>query len=106
MREQLQYPPATRMICVTVRSRQEDKAKFVAEVVAKEIQKQTMKLKVVMGAATTAPLAKVQNQYRYQVILRSGRIMPLVEAVNKVMTTTKMPDGVAASVDVDPISLL
>ena len=106
LREQLQYPPATRMICVTVRSRQEDKAKFVAEVVAKEIQKQTMKLKVVMGAATPAPLAKVQNQYRYQVILRSGRIMPLVEAVNKVMTTTKMPDGVAASVDVDPISLL
>jgi primosomal protein N' (replication factor Y) len=106
LREQLQYPPVTRMICVTVRSRQEDKAKFVAEVVAKEIQKQTMKLKVVMGAATPAPLAKVQSQYRYQVILRSGQILPLVEAVNKVMTTTKMPDGVVATVDVDPISLL
>jgi len=105
-RQELDYPPATRMVCVTVRSRQEDKAKFVAEVLAKEIQKLTAKLNVLMGAATPAPLARVQNQYRYQVVLRSAQILPLVEAVNKVMTATKMPDGVTASVDVDPISLL
>jgi primosomal protein N' (replication factor Y) len=105
-RRELQYPPATRMVCVTVRSRQEEKAKFVAEVLAKEIQKLTAKLNVLMGAATPAPLARVQNHYRYQIVLRSAQILPLVEAVNKAMTATKMPDGVAASVDVDPISLL
>ena len=102
----MQYPPATRMICVTVRSRQEDKAKFVAEVMAREIQKGTANLNVVTGEATPAPLAKVQNQYRYQVVMRSPQIVPLVEAVHKVVTTIKMPDGVTASVDVDPISLL
>ena len=105
-RRETEMPPMTRMIAVTVRSRQEDKAKFVAEVVAKEIQKHTANLKVLMGRATPAPLARIQNQYRYQVILRSAQILPLVEAVNKVMAATKMPDGVAASVDVDPISLL
>jgi primosomal protein N' (replication factor Y) len=105
-RQATEMPPITRMICVTVKSRQEDKAKFVAEVVAKEIQKQTTHLKVLMGGATPAPLARVQNHYRYQVILRSAQITPLVEAVGKVMAATKMPDGVAASVDVDPISLL
>jgi primosomal protein N' (replication factor Y) len=105
-RRELHYPPATRMVCVTVRSRQEEKAKFVAEVLAKEIQKLTANLNVLMGAATPAPLARVQSHYRYQVVLRSAQILPLVEAVNKVMTATKMPDGVAASVDVDPISLL
>jgi primosomal protein N' (replication factor Y) len=105
-RQELHYPPATRMVCVTVRSRQEEKAKFVAEVLAKEIQKLTANLKVFMGAATPAPLARVQSHYRYQVVLRSAQILPLVEAVSKVMTATKMPDGVAASVDVDPISLL
>src|SRR5437879_2822084 len=78
MREQLQYPPATRMVCVTVRSRQEDKAKFVAEAMAREIQKGTAKLNVIMGEATPAPLAKVQNQYRYQVVIRSPQIVPLV----------------------------
>jgi primosomal protein N' (replication factor Y) len=105
-RQELNYPPATRMVCVTVRSRQEDKAKFVAEVLAKEIKKLTANRKVLMGAATPAPLARVQNQYRYQVVLRSAQILPLVEALSKVMTATKMPDGVTASVDVDPISLL
>jgi len=105
-RQQTEMPPITRMICVTVKSRQEDKAKFVAEVVAREIQKQTMRLKVLMGGATPAPLAKVQNYYRYQVILRSAQILPLVEALSKVMAATKMPEGVTATVDVDPISLL
>ena len=105
-RQELHYPPTTRMMCLTVRSRQEEKAKFVAEVLAREIQKLTADLKVFMGAATPAPLARVQNQYRYQVVLRSAQILPLVEAVSKVMTATKMPDGVAAGVDVDPISLL
>jgi primosomal protein N' (replication factor Y) len=105
-RQEKEMPPITRMICVTVKSRQEDKAKFVAEVLAKEIQKQATHVKILMGGATPAPLAKVQNHYRYQVIVRSAQILPLVEAVGKVMAATKMPDGVAASVDVDPISLL
>ncbi len=106
MRQQLQYPPATRMVCVTVRSRSEDKAKFVAEALAKGFEKQTANLKVLMGGATPAPLAKVQNQYRYQVIMRSTQISPLVEAIGKVMAATKMPDEVSTSIDVDPLSLL
>ena len=106
IRQELQYPPATRMVCVTIRSRSEDKARFVAEALAKGFEKQTASLKVLMGGATPAPLAKVQNQYRYQVILRSQQILPLVEAVNKVMSATKMPDGVNTAVDVDPIALL
>jgi primosomal protein N' (replication factor Y) len=105
-RRETEMPPLTRMICVTVRSRQEEKAKFVAEVIAKEIQKHTTNLPVLMGRATPAPLARIQNQYRYQVILHSAQILPLVEAVNKVMAVTRMPDGVAVSVDVDPVSLL
>ena len=105
-RQELQYPPATRMVCVTVRSRSEDKARFVAENLAKGFEKQTAHLKVLMGGATPAPLAKVQNQYRYQIVMRSAQILPLVEAVGKVMTATKMPNDVSSTIDVDPLSLL
>ena len=105
-RQQLQYPPVTRMVCVTVRSRSEDKARFVAETLAKGFEKQTATLKVLMGGATPAPLARVQNQYRYQIVMRSAQISPLVEAVGKVMTATKMPNDVSATVDVDALSLL
>jgi primosomal protein N' (replication factor Y) len=106
IRQELQYPPATRMVCVTVRSRSEDKAKFVAEALAKGIEKQTANLKVLMGGATPAPLAKVQNRYRFQIIMRSAQIQSLVEAVGKVMTATRMPNEVSTSIDVDPLSLL
>ena len=73
---------------------------------AKGFEKQTVNLKVLMGGATPAPLAKVQNQYRYQIVMRSAQIQLLVEAVGKVMTATKMPNDVSASVDVDALSLL
>jgi primosomal protein N' (replication factor Y) len=105
-RRETKMPPLTRMICLTVRSRSEEKAKFVAEALEKELQKRTTSLNVLMGKPTPAPLAKVQNQYRYQVILRSQQILTLVEAVNKVMSAIKMPDGVNTAVDVDPIALL
>lgn len=105
-RKRDRWPPVTRVVCVTVNGSHEEKAKFVAEAIAKELRKQTANLNVLMGSATPAPLAKVRNQYRYQVILRSAQILPLVEAVGKVMAATKMPDGVTANVDVDPISLL
>src|ERR1039457_4481462 len=106
IRQELQYPPATRMVCVTIRSRSEDKARFVAEALAKGFEKQTASLKVLMGGATPAPLAKVQNQYRYQIVMRSAQIQSLVEAVGKVMTATKMPNDVSTTIDVDPLSLL
>jgi primosomal protein N' (replication factor Y) len=106
IRQELHYPPASRMVCVTVRSRSEDKAKFVAETLAKGFEKQTSNLNVLMGGATPAPLAKVQNQYRYQIVMRSPQILPLVEAVGKVMTATKMPNEVSTTIDVDPLSLL
>jgi primosomal protein N' (replication factor Y) len=105
-RRETEMPPMTRMICLTVRSRSEEKAKFVAETLEKELQKRTTSLNVLIGKPTPAPLAKVQNQYRYQLILRSQQILTLVEAVNKVMSATKMPDGVNTAVDVDPIALL
>ncbi len=39
------------MVCVTVRSRSEDKAKFVVEALGKGFEKQTANLKVLMGGA-------------------------------------------------------
>jgi len=61
---------------------------------------------VLMGGPTPAPLARIQNQYRFQIILRSEQIMRLTEAVGRVASSTKLPDDVNMTIDVDPISLL
>src|SRR5207249_2085655 len=105
-RQQLRYPPATRLVCLTVRSPSGDKAKFVAAALARELNKSLTSSHDVMGAPTPAPLAKVQNLYRFQIILRSDQIMRLTEPINAVTAATKLPDDVKLVVDVDPISLL
>ena len=104
-RQQLHYPPATRLVCLTVRAKTEEKAKFFTDALAREIRKQVSANDLV-SAATPAPLAKIQNNYRYQVIARSPQIMRLTEAITKVVTATKLPTDVTLAVDVDPVSLL
>ena len=105
-RQELRYPPVTRLVCVNVRGRGEDKAKFVAETLARELEKQTTGLHVLMAGPTPAPLAKIQNQYRFQIMLRTEQIMKLTETLGRVVGGKRWPEDVTVSVDVDPISLL
>jgi len=105
-RQQLRYPPVTRLVCITARSRSESKAKFLAAALARELKKSLTGDHNVVGEPTPAPLARVQNWYRFQIILRSDQIMRMTESVSKVVAATKFPEEVHVSVDVDPISLL
>ncbi len=105
-REQTFYPPKTRLICLTLRGRNEDKTKFIAEALAKKIQAATTTIKVIQAGPTPAPLARIQGQYRFQIMLRTEQILKLTDALSKVVATTKLPDDIALSVDVDPLSLL
>jgi primosomal protein N' (replication factor Y) len=105
-RQELRYPPMTRLVCVTVRGRSEDKAKFVAEALTRQLKKEITIDHTVIAGPTPAPLAKIQNQYRFQIMLRTQHIMKLVESLSKVLASLKPPEDVSAAVDVDPISLL
>jgi len=105
-REQLRYPPVTRLVCVTVRGRSEDKAKFVAETLARQLKNEIASERILIAGPTPAPLARIQNQYRFQIMVRTEQIMKLTEALSKVVSGKKWPEDVNVSVDVDPISLL
>jgi len=106
VRQQTGWPPVSRLVCITARSRSEDKAKFVVKTLARELKKRFGSLKVEMSEPTPAPLAKVQNQYRYQIMLRTQHITQLGEVLSRTMTSLKRPADVNVVVDVDPISLL
>ena len=105
-RQQLYYPPYTRMVALTVRSRSEGKAKFVTETIAKDLAQQLTGFKAIVGEPAPAPLARIQTFYRYQLIARSERILELSAAVARAITGRKWPDDVTVSIDVDPLSLL
>jgi primosomal protein N' (replication factor Y) len=105
-REQLRYPPLSRLICITARSRSESKASFYTQALTRELQKRIPDKVAVVADPTPAPLAKVQNQYRYQVMLRTQHIMQVVESLSRVLASLNPPDDVKIAVDVDPLSLL
>jgi primosomal protein N' (replication factor Y) len=104
-RRQLRYPPVARLVCLTVKSKSEDKARFSLDAIARDLRAKLAPTDL-MGEPTPAPLAKVQSHYRFQLMIRSDQIMRLTEAVSQVITATKLPDGVTLAVDVDPLSLL
>jgi primosomal protein N' (replication factor Y) len=105
-REQLKYPPISRLICITARSRSEAKASFYAQALTRELQKRLPKSLAIVAGPSPAPLAKVQNQYRFQVMLRTQQIVQLVERLSPVIASFKPQEDVSVIVDVDPISLL
>jgi primosomal protein N' (replication factor Y) len=105
-RQQLRYPPRTRLVCLTIRSNSAEKAKFVVAALGRELKKHIVADHDTMGEPTPAPLAKVQNFYRYQIIVRSDQIMRLTEVLGRVATEMRLPDNVNLTIDVDAISLL
>jgi primosomal protein N' (replication factor Y) len=104
-REQLRYPPANRMVCLTMRGRNEEKVRFFATTIAREIKKHIGKHDL-LSEPVPAPLAKIQNLYRYQITIRTDQILKLTAALAQLLPAMKKMEDVAVSVDVDPLSLL
>ncbi len=105
-RQELRYPPVTRMACLTIRSRSENKAQFTAMALAKELDKLLVDQHALMGGPTPAPLARIQGCYRFQIMLRTEQILRLTETLGKVLARFKAPEDVTVTVDIDPLSLL
>jgi len=105
-RQELRYPPVTRMVALTIRSRSENKAQFTAAALAKQLEAALKSQHVLMGGPAPAPLSKIQNFYRFQIMLRTEQIVKLTETLSATLTKFQAPEGVTVSVDVDPLSLL
>jgi len=116
-REQLKYPPAGRVALLTLKGRSEDKVKFSAEHVKRELDKLVAPPAEPRGAATAgfkdviiagpapAPLLKAETYYRYQIMLRTRSMSKLSHALAKMVAGLTLPDEVTMVVDIDPVSL-
>jgi primosomal protein N' (replication factor Y) len=102
------YPPLTHLICVTLRSRNEQKSAFYAQALGKILgQKAAVAApQAIVGAATAAPIARIKGQYRHQIILRGPRVRPLSACVRELVASTKLPNDVQVAIDVDPVWLM
>jgi primosomal protein N' (replication factor Y) len=123
-REQLKYPPASRVALLTLRGRNEDKVKFSAEhlrkVLASKVQSPKSKaaanemtldighstLDLILSGPAAAPLARAEQFYRYQIMLRTRAMSKLSQMLAKIISTTALPEDVTLSVDIDPVNLI
>ncbi len=105
-REQLKYPPASRVALLTLKGRNEEKVKFSADHLKRELAKQLQGLKdLIIAGPAPAPLLRAENYYRYQVMLRTRAMSALSRELAVILQSLTLPADVTLAVDIDPVSL-
>ena len=104
-RRSLHYPPYERFILVTAKGRNEEKTRFVLEQLAKEMVKLALPETEITGPAP-APIARIEERYRFQVFLRTRRITAVTPRLRPLFMDRAWPEDIRISLDVDPVDLL
>jgi len=104
-RERCDFPPFKRALLITVRSAHEGRAKLSAETLRRRL-KEALPEEFLLGEAAPAPLAKLQSQFRFHILIRGEAIMRLSRLVRETLEKLPFPEDVAVAVDVDPYQLL
>ena len=105
-REQLKYPPVGRVALLTLKGRNDDKVKMSAEHLKRELEKILADAKdLVISGPAPAPLARAESNYRYQVMLRARQMTAISRQLAVLIEALSLPEGVALSVDIDPVRL-
>lgn len=106
-RRQLKYPPFSRIALITIKGRNEDKVKFTADHLRRELEKATQNLRgtLIKGPAP-APLLRAESFYRYQLTLHVVRMTELSRRLAAWMARCPLPDDITLTVDIDPVDLL
>jgi primosomal protein N' (replication factor Y) len=104
-RRSLHYPPYERFVLVTAKGRSEEKTLFVIENLAKEMERLDLPETEITGPAP-APIARIEERYRFQVFLRTRRIMAVTPRLRPLFMDRAWPDDIRITLDVDPVDLL
>jgi primosomal protein N' (replication factor Y) len=104
-RNELSYPPATHLICLTLKGKAEGEVKYCAEVLSKRMT-ESIGNAAIVSEACPAPLAKAKNFYRYQVIARGRSVRAISTPLKTILGELNVPRTVAVAVDVDAIDLM
>ena len=107
MRQELGYPPLSRMINLVISSTNEALATGCAKklnTVARDMARREGGSVSVLGPAE-APLYKVKGRYRWQLLLKGVNIAALHSLAEQILAHSKDP-GLRIKVDVDPVNFM
>lgn len=109
------YPPYTHLVCLGFKGVSEERVKFAAEQMAKELKaKERMDLtslkalersNFITSDAYPAPLSKAKGDFRYQIILRASATRLMTHPLRAVLDKIEMPKDVTLSIDVDAMNM-
>ncbi len=103
-RQQLKYPPFGRIALLTLRGRNEDKVRFSADYLKRELDKLLADFKdLILAGPAPAPLLRAESFYRYQIMLRLPRMTALSRRLAQLQQTLTLPEDVTLIVDIDPV---
>jgi primosomal protein N' (replication factor Y) len=104
-RKSLDYPPYERFVLITAKGRNEPKTLYVIEQLAKEIERLELPDTELTGPAP-APIARIEERYRFQIFIRTRRIMAVTPRLRPLFMDRAWPDDIRITIDVDPVDLL
>jgi primosomal protein N' (replication factor Y) (superfamily II helicase) len=134
-REQLKYPPVSRVALLTLKGRNEDKVKFSAEHLKRELENNLASVgasvlasraeksqddssetsppqnvksgfkDLIISGPAPAPLLRAETYYRYQIMLRTRAMSSLSRELARLIQSLALPEDVTLSVDIDPVNL-
>lgn len=110
-RRDLGYPPTGRLILLRMTARQLSQVENFSQLVehrAEKLRASNKKYEIVqILGPCPAPLAKIRNNYRYQLLLKCPDVSVLQSFCYQLMGDSKwIPSGTKVQVDVDPVSML
>ncbi len=106
-RRQLSYPPFSRIALVLLRGRNEEKVKFSAEYLKRELEKKTAGMAdLAIKGPAAAPLARTKTEYRFQIMLVTRQMSRLSLRLAELAAGLTLPEEVKMTVDIDPVNLM
>ncbi len=99
------FPPFRRAVLITISGREDEKTKYCAGQVVRQL-KTSLGDEVEVPDAVPAPIAKLRDRFRYHVFLLTGQILKLSPILRRELVDVAWPEGIRVTVDIDPHSLL
>jgi len=108
-RRELNYPPYSSLVNILIFGRDEAETRKAAEIMGKSLLEEGIASLGTMLGPTAAPIAKLNNRYRWHIVFKTTRPDELKARLKEFLgrfLSGKMAKGVNVSVDVDPVSIL
>ncbi len=106
MRKDFEYPPFRHLARHLFLSRSEEKAAFAAEAWVRAMERwEEGRFPAEVRGPVVAPIARIRDEYRYQIWYFTKHCRMLVEAVRELRRELKLPPDVREVLDVDAYSL-